>query len=64
MKISTVKIEWQDSMGSWQTDMTNVQSNSQVIQQKFKSIKNRGPSWSNKRVRAIDEDTGMLVDLG
>lgn len=55
-----VAIEFQDLTGNWVRVQHNVQNNGQVIKVRMNEIKRQHP---NSRVRAVDENTGQLLDI-
>ena len=56
----TVTLQFQDVSGTWMTVITSVDLNDTVINMRLKELQQR---YVGKRVRAIDSQTGALIDI-
>lgn len=53
-------LQFQDVSGTWMTVTTGVDPNDTVINTRLKELQQR---YVGKRVRAIDSQTGTLIDI-
>lgn len=56
----TATLQFQDLSGNWMTVSTNVDANDTVINLRLNELQKR---YGDKRVRAIDSQTGSIIDL-
>jgi hypothetical protein len=56
----TAILQFQDVSGTWMTVSTNVDANDSVINMRLNELQKR---YVGKRVRAIDSQTGALIDI-
>ena len=56
----TATLQFQDLSGTWMTISTNVDANDTVINMRLNELQKR---YGGKRVRAIDSQTGSVIDF-
>jgi hypothetical protein len=56
----TAILQFQDVSGTWMTVSTNVDANDTVINMRLNELQKR---YVGKRVRAIDSQSGAVVDI-
>ena len=56
----TAILQYQDVSGTWMTVSTNVDANDTVINMRLNELHKR---YGGKRVRAIDSQTGAVIDI-
>ncbi len=56
----TATLKFQDVSGTWMTVTTSVDLNDTVINMRLKELQQR---YVGKRVRAINSQTGALIDI-
>ena len=60
MTLHSASLQFQDTSGTWMTVSTGVEGNDQYISIRLDELQKR---YVGKRVRAIDRQTGRLIDL-
>lgn len=60
MTLHSAVLQFQDVSGTWMTVSTGVEGNDQYISFRLDELQRR---YSGKRVRAVDRNTGRLIDL-
>lgn len=60
MTLHSAILQFQDTSGTWMTVSTGVEGNDQYISIRLDELQKR---HVGKRVRAIDRQTGRLIDL-
>ena len=56
----TATLQFQDLSGTWMTVSNNVDANDTVINMRLSELQQR---YGGKRVRAIDSQTGAIIDI-
>ncbi len=56
----TAILQFQDVSGTWSTVSTNVDTNDTHLNMRLKELQKR---YGGKRVRAIDSQTGAVIDI-
>ena len=56
----TAMLQFQDLSGNWMTVSTNVDANDTVINIRLNELQQR---YKDKRVRAVDSQTGAVIDI-
>jgi hypothetical protein len=58
--VRTAILQFQDISGTWSTVSTNVDTNDNHLNMRLNELQKR---YGGKRVRAIDSQTGALIDI-